>query len=268
MNTEKITSFFYLKIFIFFFVALIIGASIAKVASEIATASFKYNTMVLLYVSKDSKIIVVDKLEKKATFIAVGDIRKFVKGKSTLEASIALGIPISGMVIDDSFTPYNLKDFTTFKTEMRLLVGSGITYKNANRYDMHTIINAARSAIEDNREELRINLFGSDKKKIDEYFRDSVVHNTPYTIEIDNGTTVDGLGSSLATILSNVGFNVIAVRTVNSDESSYISYGDMRNSYVDELIHLTGFEYKKEKVSKAADITIHLGSDLDILLNQ
>ena len=115
MFQDRIVSFFYLKLFILLIIILVIGAITFRIISEIAGSSFKNNTFSLLIVSKDSKLIYVDKYEKSVMFLALGDIRNFVKGKSTLEASFALGIPINGMIIDNN-SPINIADFISLKT--------------------------------------------------------------------------------------------------------------------------------------------------------
>lgn len=270
MTQERIVGFFYLKIFFIIALLFIILSIFLRIGSEIVNSNFKDNSFSLLYVSKDSKIIFVDKNAKRAMFLAVGDIGNYVKGKTPFEASIALGIPINGIIIDKNFAPQNISDFTAAKNELRLLFGGdGIVLKNIDKYDIFKLINAARNTIKDNRVEVRIDLFNQDemKNKVADGFKDSVINNMPLTIEIDNGTSIDGLGSEVALILSREGYNVISVKTVTQDTSSFIAYPQDGNILVNSLISLTNFPQKKTKVSQSADVTIFLGDDLDSMLS-
>jgi hypothetical protein len=269
MFQDRIASFFYLKIFILIVIALVLGSVVFRITSEIIGSTFKNNTFSLLIVSKDSKLIFVDKNGKSVMFLALGDIRPFVKGKSTLEASFALGIPINGMIIDNK-SPVNISDFITSGNELRLIFsGDNLIFKNLNRYDIYKLANAIRRSLKDNNLEVRVNLFDQKemKEKVGEGFKDSVINNMPYTIEINNGTNVNGLGSVLAVILAREGYNIIAVKSSNDKSNSFIAYPSDRNLFTNSLFGLTGFSQKKATVSQSADVTIFLGEDLDAMLS-
>jgi len=269
MFKDKIVSFFYLKIFVCIVIVFFVGALLVRMGNEVTGSSFKNNSFSLLIVSKDSKIIFVDKANKSVLFLAVGDIRNFVKGKGVVEASIALGIPINGMIID-SHSPQNLNEFVSSANVTRLILsGESPVFKNLDKYDIYKLTSTIKGSLTDNKHEIRVNIFNQDqmKEKVGDLFKDSVVNNLAYTIEIDNGTTIDGLGTEMAGILSREGFNVIAVRTTKQNTNSYISYPGKSNIYVNSLVGLTDFPIKKEKGSQTADITIYLGDDLDSMLS-
>ncbi len=265
---DRIISFLYLKIFFLFVILLVVGAVVYKLGAEVTGGSFKNNSFSVLIVAKESKIIFVDKNARSSLFLAVGDIEKFVKGKNPLEASFALGIPINAILVDKN-PPQNLQAFVDVDNEMRLLFGNDVVFKNLNRYDVHKIIGAVKASDKDNKQELRINLFDQKamKEKLEEAFTDSAIRNQGTTIQIDNGTTINGLGGILALILSKEGYNVIAVRTSPPAISSYIAYDGEVNPYIKSLQGLTGFPIKKAKVSPAADVTIFLGDDVDAMLS-
>ncbi len=268
MLPERIASFLYLKIFFLIVVLVVIGAVIFKLTSEVTGSSFRNNSFSLLIVSKESKLIYVDKEAKNVMFLALGDIERYVKGKNPLEASFALGIPINAILVDKN-PPLNLGEFIDPGNEMRLIFGQNVTFKGLNRYDIYRIANAIRGAGKDSRIELRVNLFDQDqvKEKVGDLFTDSTIRNQDISIQIDNGTTINGLGSILAVILGREGYNVIAVRTARPEISSYIAFDGEHNSYVDSLRGLTKFDIKKEKRSQAADVTIFLGDDIDAMLS-
>lgn len=266
MTQEKYVGFFYLKIFSIFVILLIILSIIYRVYSEVASSKFINNSFSILYVAKDSKLIYVDKNSKEALFLAIGDMRKIVKGKNYLGVAFSLGLPINALIMDES-PPSNLSEFSSSNSEWRLLSSGNVSLKNMNRYDIHKIVSAIRNTPKDNRVEKRVNIFDREVlKELDERFVDSSIVNMPYTIEIENGTVIDGLGSQLAHILGKEGFNVIAVRTSRPASSSFIAFPQKNNSYTSSLIGLTGFEYREERVSQAADVTIFLGDDLEAML--
>lgn len=263
---EKTPGFYYLLLFFVFIIFAVIIAIVAKVVIEINSSTFKNNTFSLLIVSKDSKLIYLDKDEKSVLFLALGDIEKYVKGKNTLEVTFALGIPINGILYDQK-TPQNIDDFVQASNEFRLIFGAGTKLKNLNRFDVYKIISSSRDSIKDNRKEVRVNLFNQEEmKKIDEYFVDSVVRNSNKTIEIDNGTKINGLGNLLAIILTKQGYNVISVRTAKTRPASFIAYRDQIGIVASSLKGLTNFELVKGGVSPASDLTIFLGDDVDSML--
>lgn len=269
MFQEKITSFFYLKIFFVIFVILVIGSIVFKVEQEVATSTFLNNSFAILIVSKDSKYISVNKKDKSAVFLALGDIRQFVKGKKPIESSFALGIPIDAMLIDNNPSA-NLVEFASAKSQWRLIWGGDkIAYKNLNRYDIVKIAGAINASSKDNRTEIRVNLFDQDemKKMLGNNLIDSEIANRPLTIEIDNGTNINGLGNLLAIILAKKGYNVISVKTGTEPDNSYIAYPDTPDNFVNSLHTLTRFPIIKEKKSQASDVTIFLGGDLDAMLS-
>lgn len=263
MSQEKIVGFIYLKVFLVVGILILVSALIVRIGSEINNSTYKNNSFSLLIVSRDSKLIFVDKRAKSALFLAVGDISKIVKGKNAFEASMALGIPINAMLVDRK-APINLKDFSTVGNELRLILGGDVTFKNLNRYDVFKLVNTIRSVNKDNAKTLRISLFDQEKIKenLDEAFTDSEIRRSFLTVEIDNGTAINGLGSILALILSKQGYNIIAVRTTPSEVESYIAFDGEKNLFISSLEQLLGFSVKKEQISESADVTIFLGDDV------
>ncbi len=268
MFQERIVSFFYLKIFIVVIILIIVGSIAYRLTSEINGASFKNNSFSLLIVAKESKIIYVDRGAKSVHFLAVGNIERFVKGKNPLEASFALGIPINAILVDQK-PPQNVREFTEPGNEIRLLFGHNAAYKKLNRYDIYQLMSVIRGAHKDDIKEIRIDLFNQEhmKELVGDAFTDSEIRNRDITIQIDNGTTINGLGSILAMILGKEGYNVISVRTARPEISSYIAYEGEVDSYVSSLQGLTGFPIKKGRVSPATDVTIFLGDDIDAMLS-
>lgn len=266
MQKPKIPGFYYLLIFILFTVLVVLSAVIVRVVNEVATSTFKNNSFSLLIVSKDSKLIYVDKNDKSVLFLALGDIQKFVKGKNNLESTFALGIPVNGVVYDQN-PPQNIENFILSSNEFRLVFGNDTKLKNINRYDLYKIISAVRSSSKDNRIEKRVDIFNQEEmKKIDKNFEDSIIRNSNQSVEIDNGTKINGLGNLLALILTKQGYNVVAVRTSATSPSSFIAFRNETGVVANSLKQLTNFPLKEGGVSPASDVTVFLGDDVASML--
>lgn len=264
---EKIHAFKYLLIFVSAIIVLLVSASVYRIVSEISDAAFKNNSFSLLIVSKDSKLVYVDSQRNSVLFIALGDIERFVKGKNNLEATFSLGIPVNG-ILYDSTPPSNIEAFTKWQNESRLIFKKQSDYKNLNKFDIIKLIHTLRSANKDKIKEIRLDIFDVESlKEIEDDFLDSVIRNSQLTVQINNGTTINGLGNLMALILSKQGYNIIAVRNGKTDLTSYVSYEKEGDVVTDSLLGLTGFDYKMEKTSKAADVTIYLGEDVDAMLS-
>ena len=105
------------------------------------------------------------------------------------------------------------------------------------------------------------------KEKVDDKLVDSQIANTPLTLEIDNGTNINGLGGLLAIILAKRGYNVISVKTSTESDNSYIAYPEKPDNFVNSIQTLTRFPIIKMKKSQAADVTLFLGEVLDAMLS-
>lgn len=266
MQKDFYPSYKYLLIFIISFILLVIFAITFKIVKEVTTSSFKNNAFSVLFVAKDTKYVYVDKGAKKALFLALGDVSSEVKGKNNLGASLALGIPINAIVTEKS-PPQNITELISSNREMEYLFGQQAKLRHMNKYDMHTFIGALKSTIKDNRLEKRVNLLKKeDIRGMEEYFVDSSIINEPVTVEIDNGTRINGLGNELAKVLARQGYNVIAVRTVQDGLTSYVASEQEGRAYLNSLQGITNFVFKKQKESQAADVTIFLGDDLEAML--
>ncbi len=265
---EKIPGFLYLKIFVLIFVVLVVGSIIFRALTEVVDSTFTNNSYLVLVSAKDSKLIYVDKKNKTGVYVSLGDLRQFVKGKNPLGASISLGIPINALIWDEK-VPRTLDEFTSSSYQTRLLFDPSIKYKNINKLDIFRLTSALKSTPKDNRVEARVNIFDQKelKEKLGDNLKDSVITNMQYTVEIDNGTSINGLGNTLAFILSRQGYNIISVRTSSEKGNSYISFNGSKNVYINSLISLLGFDFMDKSVSQAADVTIYLGDELEAMLS-
>lgn len=263
---ERLVSFLYLKIFLTIFTLIILGSVAAKVIYEVVSSSFTTNSFSVLYIAKDSKIIYIDQKARRSVFIAIGDIKDKIKGKDTLSSGIILGIPIHGVIIDNN-PPANTSEFSSFSNMSSIAFGNRAALKDMNRFDVYKFAAALRSIPEDNRVEKRVNILTSEGvKNVSEDFSDTVILNDSKTVEIQNGTSINGLGSDLAYIFSLQGFNVISVKTAESETTSHIAYPGEEDVFTSSVKILTGFDLEKKRLSQAADVTVFLGDDIEAML--
>lgn len=268
---EKTATISYLKFFFWTVVLLVFAASAYRFTSLILDSSFKNNSFSILYVSKESKIINVDEKEMSVSFLSVGDTRSIIKGKNTFVASVALGVPINGIVYDENQSQDpNLGDFASLRNEARLILSFKTYYKNMNEYDLHRVLSIARSADKDKTKNYKVDLFDNDiDEKIEGAFLDRTIRDSNHSVEIINGTDINGLANSVASVVSKKGFNVVFLQSENTsfDDSSYIGYEFEGDSYTKYLEQFTNFEIKKKTHSKTSDVTIFLGADLTSQFN-
>lgn len=269
---ESNTSFLYLKIFFLGVISIIILSIFYRLGSVILSSSFKNNAFSLLYISKESKIISVDKRAGTVSYISVGNSRNIIRGKNPFAASVALGVPINGIMYDtDSNLNPDLKSFISLKNELRILFSFGTVFKNMNEYDVHKVISIARTAGKDKKREFNVNLQNekSVKENITDNFKDSSIQDAHYTVEIANGTKINGLANGAAAVLTHLGYNVVFLHTVKGlyNDSSYVGFEINKNSFVNSLINFTSFSEMKKTLSPSADVTIYLGSDLESQFN-
>lgn len=269
---EPTVGFLYLKIFFLGVISIIILSIFYRLGSVIISSSFKNNAFSLLYISKESKIISVDKRAGTVSYLSVGNIKNLVKGKSPLAASVILGVPINGIMYDtDHNLSPDLKRFISLNNELRILFSFGTVFKSMNEYDVHKVMSIARMASKDNTHEQKVNLQSekSVKENIADNFKDSSIKDVRYTVEIVNGTRINGLANSVATVLAYLGYNVVFLHTVKGsyNDNSYVGFEFSKNSFVDSLLNFTSFSEKKKTLSSSADVTIYLGSDLESQFN-
>lgn len=269
---ESTISFLYLKIFFLVVISIIVLSVFYRLGSVVFNSSFKNNSFSILYISKESKIISVDKKMGTVSYLSVGNIKNLVKGKSPFAASIVLGVPINGIMYDtDNNLNPDFKGFISLKNELRLLFGFGTVFKNMNEYDIYKVMSIARMAVKDNTRVLEVNLQNekSVKENITDNFKDSSIQDARYTVEIANGTKINGLANSVAAVLTHLGYNVVFLHTVKGyyNDNSYVGFEFSKNSFVDSLLNFTAFSEKKKTLSSSADVTIYLGSDLEAQFN-
>lgn len=93
-------------------------------------------------------------------------------------------------------------------------------------------------------------------------FIDPSIYQENQSIEIVNATNIFGLGSRLATLVTNIGGNVILVSSPNSvNNKSKIVYSGDKTYTVKKLGGVLGFPLEKAEKKGIADVIIIIGTD-------
>lgn len=270
--SDKPASIAYLKIFFLAFFLLIVVAIIFRLVSLFSGSSFTGNSFSILYVSKNSKIISVEKSSKSVVYVSVGNVRSIVKGKSPFVAGIALGVPINAMIYDtDTSRDPDYSDFISYGNEARMIFSVNKNFENMNEYDLHKVLSIARGADKYSVKNVSVNLFDEESvnKNLEGAFLDHQIRDADSTVEIVNSTEINGLANAVASILTKKGYNVIALQNAKGsyDDNSYVGYSFTENLFTQFLLQLTGFEKRNDTYSNTADVTIYLGADITTQFN-
>lgn len=103
---------------------------------------------------------------------------------------------------------------------------------------------------------------GNDYSLIESGFKDKLIDKEQKTIEIINATDTFGLGSRLATLVTNIGGDVILVGTKEKTSKSKIIYAGQESYTVKRLSKYLNIKSEKTKKESVADVIIVIGEDI------
>lgn len=106
------------------------------------------------------------------------------------------------------------------------------------------------------------------QKVITDIFSDPQILAEDLRIEVVNATGIYGVGNKAAQLFTNMGANVIFVKTADETEKkSVIYYSDKKSYTVSRLEKLLGFTSSKNTKSSISDILVVIGQDDNFLIN-
>jgi hypothetical protein len=247
------------KIAILFFVFLIfiVGLSLAfKAVDVIRRSQFDDSRRFTLSIANNRNIEVMSLSPSLGNIV----IFKLSDNFSSAEAGHLLKIPIDGQIFSKS------QDLNK-KTDS-LFVDAILNYKNIQT-DL-TIIDLLKLAIfartiPENAVDIKMveNKEGLDvERTVGRLVIDNFIEKDFQTIQVVNGTEVNGLGNRLAKLITNMGGNVILVMTEDKPrKKSVITYIDKKTYTVERLQEVLGYEAVKEPSNAISDITVIIGED-------
>ena len=176
--------------------------------------------------------------------------------------SQALLVPIDGLIKVQNNNPNG-------KTISSVLLGSILPFQNSLKN--LTVIDAlrlflfSRSVSKSSVYERELSQNFNEREKstiITLSFTDPTIYKENKSIEIKNATSVSGLGTRLATLITNIGGNVILVSNSEKyDNKSRIIYSGEDSYTVNKLSRFLGFPKQKADIKGISDVIIIIGAD-------
>lgn len=271
MSKEKDGSLKYIRIFFGIVVLLIIGGLLFRVFMEYKNRQFTQNVFNILIISdKYTGVIGLDKNENRLSSAVVTSDLANLKRENLMLQSINFGIPIHAYIKYESLNPQSpTRKFLHFKNLQSIFTNPSIEKKNISLFDYITLY-VEGGAVDRDREIVKTyrtiaDLNGLLTREDENFFRNSDLANRKTTLQIINGTSINGLGSRVAEMFSRSGFNVVSVLT-QPEEDSKIIYST--NSKNDAEIIRKSFNFPLELGSEAgiASITLVIGEESELEL--
>jgi len=259
MKKQKESALSNTKIAIVFFAFLIfiIGISLVfKVVAVIRQGQFDDSKRFTLAIN-DGKSTEVMSLSPGLKNIVIFKLNDNVR---PAEAGVLLEIPIDGFIAFESLDLNQKTDSLFIKT---ILNYTGLK-TNLTIIDLFKLVLFTRTIPESSIDVKTVgDASGLELDKIVGHLAsDTFIEKDNQTIQIINGTDVNGLGNKLARVVTNMGGDVIIVATGNKPrKKSVIQYIDKKTYTVERLQKVLGYEVVEETDNAISDITIIIGED-------
>ncbi len=273
MSKEKSGNLLYVKIFMVVFAIVIFIALIFRLYGEFSQRQFTQNSFNVLIVSdKYVGIIGVDESESRFSSVVVTGSLNEIKSRNTFLQSINFGIPVHAFIyFPPGYQPQDpTKSFFNFNNIQSIISNGEIDIRNITLFDWFRLHNVTKS-IDDNRVGIKTYATLDDLSTLiadeeENFFRDSSIANRKTSIQVINGTGINGLGNRIGNMFSRTGYNVVSVIAGEIEESVIYYYNDA--SYEDAQFIAKSFNIplQKSTESSVANISILIGenSELDL----
>lgn len=264
----------YLKAF--FLVALIvifIGVAF-KLFSSYSQRSFTDNIFNILIISdKYVGVVGIDESGKRFSSVVVTEELDSIKRENIMLQSVNFGIPIHGLIRypEGKNVPPPAKSFFDLGNIQRINIDMGVKTKSISFFDWIKLafstnkIDDDRSIIKTYRtiRDVRGLLPGEDEN----LFRDSTLSSKKTSLQVINGTNINGLGTRIGEMYSRMGFNVVSILTEDGIDDSHIYYTDNKVE-ADAFMIGKSFNFPIEQSSahQVAEVTIIIGEDSELEL--
>ena len=252
----------YIKVFILIVLFSALVSLTYKVFLLVKDRSFRFKTYNIMLVGRDAHLAGFNTFKKQIYTLEVKDGREVFSSNKPLASSVISGVPLDGMII--SIKRENLtdskNDFPTFgQTLSFLLEDEKYVFYNINKFDLVKLYVVSRLTAWEDKSYDTIRDLSQDFSR--EKFYDSEIFNEKTSVEIINSTEINGLGSRVGFILSNLGANVISIKD-GEDEKTQVLTKDLNLKTLKRIEKLFGLKAQKDEGSGIADVTINLGKDL------
>ncbi len=259
----------YIKIFLLVFLVAAFFSISYKVLVLMIQSSFRYDSFNILIIDRDAHLIHLDRNLKKLSILTIPSGRRFFVNKSKIYDSLSLGIPLDGLVvarksIDFSSIP---EKFLSMEDAASLIFQNyNYTFDSVNTADILKILFYSKFISHNDKTFETINSFKNNESfaqgtYISDLFRENAIYDEKFSIQIINATEIDGLGSRVAVMLKNIGYNVISVDTVGSKKSEIETLNNNAVS-AKRLTNFFNIPVTRSSPSDIADITLVLGKEI------
>lgn len=273
MTTDKKDNLFYVKIFLAIFALILLFAVIVRTYHSFINRQFTQNTFNILIASDEYVGVIGVEDSTKSLYSAVITENLDSSAKRNLFVqSINFKIPIHAYLVypDDVEAKLPTKNFFTLSNIQSIVSNSKIDKKNITMFDWLRLFNLARSIPEDRvfvkNYASMSDLVGLISSESDEFFGDSTIAGKKTSLQIINGTSVNGLGSRLGEMFARTGFNVVSVVTSRQEESSVYYNEDSVLNEAKIIAKSLDLQLIKSDKHAIASITLVVGEDSELML--
>jgi hypothetical protein len=244
-------------LFVLFVCGLIAASLLLKVFFVFRDSKFdgSHSFIVAFVGQNQTKLVSFNPQNKIMSVVNIN----FVLGRKALEKT--LEIPIDGIIKsnnniqDKDIAPLLLKSATPFSASLE-----GLTFIDAFRLSVFAKSVQAGSIYD---RDFSADLNDAQKATIlNLSFTDPVVYQDNLGIQIINASDVSGVGSRLASLITNIGGSPILVSTAdNPQNTSKIIYYKTESYTVEKLSDYLGFPVEESESKGIADVIIIIGKD-------
>lgn len=273
MSKEKKNNLFLVKIFLVLFAAVFLAAVFLRVYSSYENRQFTGNVFNILIISeKYVGVLGIDENDKKLQAAIVTEELDPIKKRNIMIQSINFSIPIHAYIVfpENKEARPPTKKFFSFDAMREYVSDIALNKKNISFFDWVKLYRVTQSIKDENVKvktyatinDLSELLQGEDEN----FFRNSDISNRKTSLQVINGTNINGLGNRVGDMYSRFGFNVVSV-TTNTTDKSAVYYRDDA-AYNDALLVADSFDFPVEKSNEymISEVTLVIGEESELLL--
>ena len=245
--------------FVFFiFVVVFIAISLVfKVSVLIANSKYNNDIRFTLKVANGKDLIILSFAPSSQSISKL----EIFKAPKDLNINKFLGIPTEGFVV----TTLNIKEGKISDLMQGFFLNYGKLETDLTIIDMVRLYLFAKTIPNHNILEKSISASLSSTqldKIVGQLFKDGLIEKENAVIEVVNTTDTAGLGARLARVISNMGGNVVIVKSSERlIRESVISYFGKKTYTVKKLEKILGYKSNLMDTKTIADIVIMIGAD-------
>lgn len=268
-HQKKQDPIIYLKIFLFVVSILIVFSLSLRSLNLLTTRKFNtYSFNILLLSNNSAKLVHIDSDEEVLSIVGIDRVKGQDTEKVRVKTELSYQVPIDAVVVRKNDTM--LSDFLAFKNIVGIILNpASAKFSGLNSLDIFKAYIVSKSI--NNSNKTIIDLRGKSKedarKFLKELVNEEALLNEKTSVEIVNGTSVLGLGTSVAQMLEASGFDVVVITSGKSQKKSKFIKRISDNETTKRLSRIFGLSPDEKEIPAVADVTIVLGEDYAKKLN-